>query len=91
MDPGTSIQGLLNSCPALKHLAVCVSLCTPGPLKHQTINSVDVFCFLDGRTPITFEWLKEGFPALQTFRTLDVTMSVLWDIPTSLFGENERR
>ncbi|KAJ6527858.1 hypothetical protein DFH09DRAFT_1186265 [Mycena vulgaris] len=76
-EPGTSIQGLLDRCTAVEHLAVNESLCIPGPLSHRMLTSVDVFCFPDGRSP--------------HFRALDVTMNVLWDIPNVAFLADERR
>ncbi|KAJ6527855.1 hypothetical protein DFH09DRAFT_1186261 [Mycena vulgaris] len=90
-ETGTSAQGLLESYTALEHLAVSESLCLPGALTHRTLISVDVFCFPDGHSPVTFESLKAGFPALQHYRALDVTMSELRDIPSGDFFAEERR
>ncbi|KAJ7701227.1 hypothetical protein B0H17DRAFT_1195506 [Mycena rosella] len=89
-DPQTSIHGLLNACPSLEHLAVNEPLCISETLKHKTITSVDVFCFPDGRSPVTFELLKAGLPALRNFRALDVTIGSMWDIPAGSFSTDER-
>ncbi|KAJ7142544.1 hypothetical protein C8R44DRAFT_760809 [Mycena epipterygia] len=83
-DSDTRLQKLLDSCPALEHLAMDASQCTDRPLTHQTIVWVDVFCFVDHHTPVTFESLRAGFPSLRTFRTLDETMNTLGDIPAIL-------
>ncbi|KAJ7142547.1 hypothetical protein C8R44DRAFT_193502 [Mycena epipterygia] len=83
-DLDNRMQNLLDSCPALEHLALNASLCRPGPLRHQTLVWVDIFCLRDHHTPVTFEALKEGFPELRTFRGLDETMSTLREIPLTL-------
>lgn len=83
IEIGASIQGMLDQCPMLEHIAVGASVLTAGPLTHRAISSVDVFCFPGHRgADITFSSLKEGFPELSTFRTLDISMQFLWDIPT---------
>ncbi|KAJ7182892.1 hypothetical protein C8R43DRAFT_968436 [Mycena crocata] len=87
-----SIQGLLDRCPALTHLALVTSMYKSTPeLKHPKVNHVDIFASFDGSMlsqlpaplPIMFGQLKGGFPALRSFRTLDCTASFLSDIPVT--------
>ncbi|KAJ7743632.1 hypothetical protein B0H16DRAFT_1889909 [Mycena metata] len=76
------IQGILDSCSGLEHLALSASLFTPE-LHHATIVAVDVFCLFDSDVPqgASLRTLYTRFPMLQTVRTLHESMSVLRDIP----------
>ncbi|KAJ7506755.1 hypothetical protein B0H11DRAFT_2323248 [Mycena galericulata] len=85
---------LINSFPALKHLAVDNFLLRKGTfqLGHQTLTSLDLFIYLDARRMPTAQELQElhrVFPALQTVRPLEQSMKALRDIPASFQGGRE--
>jgi hypothetical protein len=81
----SAMQHLLDCCPALEHLAMGPApRASMPPLKHVTINWVDVFYHLGERERTTFESLKDGFPDLRTFRTFDTSMSPLRNIPDTI-------
>ncbi|KAJ7729766.1 hypothetical protein B0H16DRAFT_1586293 [Mycena metata] len=77
------LQGVLDSCPKLDHLALSV-LIFDRALQQPTITAMDIFC-LGWNAPEAdvLLSLSTRFPALQTLRTLDESMRVLRDIPRS--------
>ncbi|KAJ7149790.1 hypothetical protein C8R43DRAFT_499868 [Mycena crocata] len=78
----SSIQGMLDRCPVLNHVALPRKLHeNTSLLKHPNVQAVDIFGSLDEHLSITFEALKGGFPELRTFRTMDGSLSFLWDVP----------
>ncbi|KAJ7637858.1 hypothetical protein B0H17DRAFT_1149317 [Mycena rosella] len=94
LEAGDTIQGLLDSCPALEHLTIQGALYQVEPrLSHQLIHSLDVSCFPICDTSPTF---RAGFPALRTFRTLDPTfmfssVALPPDLPHDLDTHRELR
>ncbi|KAJ7473376.1 hypothetical protein FB451DRAFT_291896 [Mycena latifolia] len=85
-----SIQGLLDRCPALEHLAIPRLLCEVEPvLIHQRIHSLDIFRFPTRHTGALSSFLH-GFTALRSVRTLDRTLALPWEvIPPGLPYEDE--
>jgi hypothetical protein len=82
---GDAIQNLLDCCPSLKHLAIAPAPRTSmQPLKHATVNWVDLFYSLGDGGKTSFDVLKEGFPALRTLRIFDTSVSLLQNIPDTI-------
>ncbi|KAJ6586385.1 hypothetical protein DFH09DRAFT_1143220 [Mycena vulgaris] len=75
-DIGTSVQRLLDRCPALEHLTTLLCLYeVEPPLQHQLLNSLDIF------TPRgTLSLSQGGFTALRTLRIIDLTLVLAWDL-----------
>ncbi|KAJ7485824.1 hypothetical protein FB451DRAFT_1128071 [Mycena latifolia] len=83
-DP--TIQGVLDRCPVLEHLATSVRVHgrRRTPLTHKKIKSLDMF---EGPRKKSSSFYKGAFkrlPALCTVRSLDRSMRLLWDIPPDI-------
>ena len=79
------VQGFLDRCPVLEHLAICPSLRAPTPLTHPTVKWIDLWTspkiqdmhYLTLRESLS----PQAFPGLLGIRELDHGLSVMTDWP----------
>ncbi|KAJ7461846.1 hypothetical protein B0H11DRAFT_117939 [Mycena galericulata] len=77
-----NLQQLLNRCPILEHLVIYYQ--KGGKWNHKTVKHLDVWHrWAQHGRKLTLP-RKDRFPALLTFRNLDLTFGHLWDLPVRI-------